>query len=232
MKQKNGMRGIVAFGLACGAVGCSNGPAVVPGPVPAEAATPIASSAAPVFHTIMPNDVISVRVMRETDLSSDSIRIGESGTFVMPLIGSVQAAGRTPEDVAEDIRGRLGANYLVDPQVAVNVVQLESRIVTVEGAAKKPGMYQFVPGTTLIGAIALAGGPGVNVAKLDEVAVFRTIEGQPMVAVFDLKRVRAGIDPDPLILPGDKVVIGYSVLGQAFENILRAIPAINVFTNY
>lgn len=182
--------------------------------------------------TVRPFDTLSVGVLREPDLTQDAVIVGADGSFMMPLIGQVQASGRTPEQIAGDIRDRLAARYLVNPNVAVNIAERGSHIVTLDGAVDDPGVYQFVPGTTLMGAIALANGTQANVAKLNEIAVFRTIDGQPHVAVFDLKEIRAGHAADPLIEPGDRVVVGFSQMGEGLENFLRTVPLIGVFSRF
>lgn len=209
---------------------CSSGPAPVTGPVPAALAASPAEQQ--LLTTLQPNDTISVNVLREPDLSVSEAVIGDAGTFMMPLVGEVAAAGKTSNTVAQEIQAALAARYLVNPMVTVNVAKWGSRVVTVEGALEEPGMYEFTPGTTLLGAIALGGSPSDNVASLKDIAIFRKIGGEQMVAVYDLRQIRAGQAADPAILPGDRVVVGFSALGQGLENALRALPAVGVFTRF
>jgi len=58
--------------------------------------------------------------------------------------------------------------------------------------------------------------------------VFREIDGRRAGARFDIRRIRAGLDPDPLILPGDRIAVGENTLGRAWQNYLSA-PIFNVF---
>jgi len=113
--------------------------------------------------------------------------------------------------------------------VTLNVTEQSGQIVTVEGQVMKAGAYPVDGQTTLIGAIALAQSPS-RIAKLDEVVVFRTINNQRMAARFDLSRIRAGKDPDPQILGGDVVVVGFSQAKSLYRDILQAAPLFNVFT--
>lgn len=196
------------------------------------AATPGTSFAAePATTPLRPRDRINVRVLREPDLSLDEVRVGEDGYFEMPQIGRVKAEGRTTAEISDEIRQRLAADYLVNPRVAVNILDYASHSVTVEGAVAQPGIYQFQPNTTLVGAIALAHGPS-RVARLGQVAIFRQEAGQRKVAVFDLREVRAGRMVDPEIRPGDRVLIGYDGMQQAWLDILAAAPLLAVFTTY
>lgn len=174
-------------------------------------------------------DRISVRVLRETDLSLDDVRIDEDGQFDMPYIGRVQAEGRTASEVAADVAARLGRDYLRNPRVSVNIVDFASNMVTVEGAVSQPGVYQFQPDTTLLGAVAMARGP-IRTAKLKQVAIFRTVRGERSVAVFDLSQVRSGAMVDPAIVAGDRILIGFDGLTQAWQDFLQASPLIATFT--
>ena len=216
--------------------GCISSPPVVvdtaaPQTGPATA-TPGSDFATELGSTpLRPRDRINVRVLREPDLSLDEVRVGEDGFFDMPQIGRVKAEGRTTADISEEIRQRLAADYLVNPRVAVNIIDYASHTVAVEGAVAQPGIYQFQPNTTLVGAIALARGPS-RVARLGQVAIFRQEAGQRKVAVFDLREVRAGRMIDPEIHPGDRVLIGYDGMQQAWLDILAAAPLLAVFTTY
>ena len=198
---------------------------------------PTAMSGPSTFGTVLEDvrlhrrDRVSIRVLREPDLSTDNVRVGEDGTIDMPFIGRVPAEGRTTAQLAEDIRARLAREYLRDPRVAVNVVEFGSHVVTVEGAVGQPGIFQFAPDTTLLGAVALARGP-LRMAKLNQVAIFRTMDGARSVAVFDLKKVRSGEMADPVIVPGDRVIIGFDGLTQAWQDVLQAAPLIGTFQRF
>lgn len=196
------------------------------------AVTPGATFAGePVATPLRPRDRLSVRVLREPDLSLEEVRVGEDGYFDMPQIGRIKAEGRAPAEISDEIRQRLAAEYLVNPRVAVNVVDYASHTVAVEGAVVQPGIYQFQPNTTLVGAVALAHGPS-RIARLKQVAIFRQEAGQRSVAVFDLREVRAGRMIDPEIHPGDRVLVGYDGMQQTWLDILAAAPLLAVFTNY
>lgn len=224
------------FGLACLLAGCITGPE----PSMESAAAQVAPKAVagpdefPADLSSLPvraKDRLDVRVLREPDLSLENVRVDEDGTFDMPYIGRVTAEGRTAREIAFDIQERLGKEYLVNPRVAVNVVDYGSNLVTVEGAVVQSGIYQFQPDTTLMGAIALARGP-TRLARLREVAIFRKESGTRSVAVFDLQKVRSGEMIDPILKPGDRVLVGFNGLTQAWQDFLQTVPLIGLFTRF
>lgn len=180
-------------------------------------------------YILRPFDVISVDVFRESDLSNSNLVIAADGNISLPLVGMVKAAGLTVAQLQTKVKDKLGAHYLRDPQVAVNVVDYNSHQVTVEGAVTHPGIYAFMPGMRLSGAIALAQGP-TRVAKMNEVAVFRPTANGLEIAKFDFSAVEAGTMIDPVMMPGDRVVVGTDGLSQFWQDALKALPAFAVFS--
>ena len=174
------------------------------------------------------DDTISIAVAREPTLSLGSVRIGQDGTIDVPYIGQLTAAGRTPRALAEEIEADLRKNYLSDPRVSINVVEYASHMVVVEGAVGSPGQVAYRNGSTLLTVIAKSGGP-TRIAKLNQIAIFRTTRGERQVAVFDLAKVRSGAQPDPLLEPGDQVIVGFSGMRQAWQDLLQAAPLFAIF---
>ena len=188
-----------------------------------------AGVAAPVARALQPGDTIAVQVYREPGLGGDKLVLDEVGEVQLPLLGEVAAAGHTPGELARLIEARLGARYLRDPQVTVALVETAVHAVTVEGQVKAPGVFPVSRGETLLSSIARAGSP-VQTARLREVVVFRTVNGQRTGAVFDLVAIRTGQAPDPQILDGDTVVVGFSAVKGAYRDFLAAAPLLGLFT--
>lgn len=140
------------------------------------------------------------------------------------------AAGKGAEDLSRELTWRLDEAGLKHPSVTVNVLDHASHLVTVEGGVEEPGVYPFQPGARLSSALALANGPN-RVAKLREVAIFRETPDGLAVAKFDYVEVRRGAMLDPVIQPGDRVVVGISGLSQFWQDFLRAMPAFGIFAN-
>lgn len=180
---------------------------------------------------LAPDDQISVTVDREPGMSLPLVTIGPDGFINVPATGPVRAAGVSSSELSAIIERRLAETFLQSPRVGVNVVTLASRRVTIEGAVAKSGVYSFGADATLLDAIAMAGG-ATRAAKLRQVAIFRTVGNERSVAVFDLQQVRAGQLANPRLYRGDKVVVGFSGLGQAWQDILLSVPLIGVFTRF
>jgi polysaccharide export outer membrane protein len=166
-------------------------------------------------------DKLKIDVFGVEDLQKE-VQADASGKFSFPLIGTVDAAGSTPGEISEVIEQRL-ARYVRNPQVTVNLVDTVSQVITVEGEVNKPGLYPVVGNMTLVRAVATAGGVG-ELAKLDDVVVFRTIEGQRYAALYNLKSIRAGNYVDPAIYANDVVIVGQSSARRLFRDILAATP--------
>lgn len=183
----------------------------------------------PGAYVMRPNDSISINVFREDDLSIDSIQISGDGTVSMPLLGRLQASGKEPAVFAAEIEQLLNARYLRNATVAVNVLEYGSHLVTVEGAVEQPGIYRFAPGTRLSGSIALASGPS-RVADRQQIAVFRQSPEGMQIAKFDLSSLQRGTMMDPVLVPGDRVVVGTDGLSQFWQDMIRALPVFALFT--
>jgi polysaccharide export outer membrane protein len=184
--------------------------------------------AKPTTYNLRPADRISVTVFREPDLSLEGVRIGVEGNVSMPMLGSIPAAGMTAKEFEQDVTRRLAALGLKSPMVSVNIFEYASHLVTVEGAVEKPGVYAFQPGARLSSAVALASGPK-RTAKLEQVAVFRESPNGIMIAKFDYSQVKQGTMLDPVLQPGDRVVMGTDGLSVFWEDLLKALPAFGVF---
>jgi polysaccharide export outer membrane protein len=174
-------------------------------------------------YTIGPLDTIAVTVFQEPDLTVRDLPVDAGGKIVLPLIGSVQAAGFTATQLARNIEKALAKGLLVNPQVSVVVQNAISQKVTVQGSVMEPGIYQLQGPTTLMDALAMAKGP-TRVASLGEVAVFREVDGKRVGALFNVKKISKGEQADPEILGSDTVVVGSSGVKAAWRDILTASP--------
>lgn len=177
---------------------------------------------------IQPGDRLAIRVMGEADLSSENYWVDGSGLVQMPLAGELRAGGQSTSQLRQEIMARLGGRYIRDPQVAVSIVEHAKQSVTVEGEVQAAGRFEASPGLTLLGAMALARSTSPN-AKLDEVVVFRELDGKRLVARFDLGAIRTGAAADPQILAGDRIVVGRSEVKGAWHDLLQTAPLFNIF---
>ena len=143
-------------------------------------------------------------------------------------LGDVEAGGRTPAQLRDEIARLLATRYIRNPQVVVGIAERHKGTFTVEGEVRDAGRFEATPEMTLLGAVALAHSPN-NVANLSNVIVLRNVKGQRMAARFDLHDVRAGRAPDPQIIAGDTVVVGYSIARGAWREFLQSTPLFNIF---
>lgn len=220
--------GVLVCLLLAGCNPSLRGPSVRTGTDAYSLISPPATGTASLDYVIGPLDTIDITVFDEPEISSKGVPVDASGSVALPLIGRVRASGLTATSLAQDLRDRYN-RYYVDPQVTVILTNSVTQRVTVQGQVEQPGMYEVRGGTTLLDAVALAKGETEN-AALSEVVVIRTIDGKRMAAMFDVNRIRRGDDPDPAILGKDVIVVGHSNTRQAWHDMLRAAPLLNIFT--
>lgn len=207
-------------------------PAVVPSQSAAYTAIrPQGTSTIPDTYPLEPGDSLRVQVFQEPDLSVEKVQIDPAGNVSLPLIGSIRAGGLTTAALEASVRQALGARYLRDPRVSIGLVEAVDRVVSIEGEVKQAGVYPINGQTTLLSALSLARSP-LPTTKLNEVMIFRIVNGQRVGGRFDIAMIRAGRADDPQILPNDVVVVGYSRLQGAYRDLLQASPLLNVFTRF
>lgn len=176
-------------------------------------------------YYIAPFDKLRISVFGIEELNEKMIETDASGRISYPLVGSIDAAGLTPGELADVIEARLRGNFIRDPQVTVNLEETVSQVVTVDGEVKKPGVYPVVGKMTLMRALATAGGPS-EFAKLDDVIIFRSVGSQQMAGVYNMKSIRSGIYSDPEVYANDIVVVGDSPSRRLLKDMLTLAPAI------
>lgn len=178
-------------------------------------------------YKIAPMDTLTVKVFKMPDLSGD-YEVDLAGHISMPLIGEVAAYDLTTAQLDESLSRKLGEKYLENPDVSVGIKSSTRRSVTVDGAVNKSGSYPVYGPTTLMQAVAAAGGTSQD-ANARRVAIFRTISGKRQAAAFDLTSIRRGQSPDPPVYAGDIVVIDGSSVKAAQRQILNSIPLLSIF---
>lgn len=173
-------------------------------------------------YRIGPHDLLKIEVFQVEELSSEE-RVNEEGFIVMPLIGNMKVGGLTPGEAEQAIANQLGERYLQNPQVNIFVSEYASQKVTVTGHVEQPGVFPLAGETTLMQAIALAGGLN-DIAKKEEIIVFRKQEGGGVNAyVVDLEAIEEGKLTDPIVVGDDRIVVpksGVAVLTRAVGRVL------------
>jgi polysaccharide biosynthesis/export protein len=111
-------------------------------------------------YILGPEDVIQIDVFDIPELKEKTVRVANDGQIALPLIGRVQAAGLTPDQLRNELADKWGENYLQDPQVTVFVKEFKAKPVSVIGAVEKPGLYRLTARRSLIEMLSMAGGFG------------------------------------------------------------------------
>jgi polysaccharide export outer membrane protein len=182
-------------------------------------------------YRIGPSDLIEIAVFQVPDLSK-TVRVSARGVLTLPLIGEVEAGGLTAQELEALIAKKLSQNYLQDPQVSVFIKEYISQRVTVEGSVNKPGVFPISGKTTLLQAIAMAGGLD-KLADVNDIRVFRNrADGTRETIPFDLEPIRKGEAPDPVLATSDVVVVGKSGTRSAlreFGETMRDFSILGLF---
>jgi polysaccharide export outer membrane protein len=160
-------------------------------------------------YRIGPQDILEINVSQVEELSKP-VTVDSSGKILMPMIGQIQAAGRTTTELSGDIAAALKKKYMKDPQVVVAIKEGMGNRVTIDGAVNAPGVYPLAGPTTLLQAVSLAKGPDNKLANTKRVAIFRNIGGQRRSAFYDLNQIRSGKAEDPAVYGNDIVVVDTS----------------------
>jgi polysaccharide export outer membrane protein len=171
---------------------------------------------------IGPLDQIAIEVFGVAELSRET-QVDAGGRIAMPLIGTVDAGGKTAEELASDIEGALRGRFLRDPNVTININRSVSQVVTIDGQVVEPGLYPVTNQTTLMRAVASAKGL-TEFARLEDVVILRTVNGQRMAALYNIEAIRRGLYEDPPVYANDVVVVGDSPQRRLFRDIVSVAP--------
>lgn len=229
MKRFIALAGLLAALGGCGgpqAIGSTQpgvGAKAFEGPLPAPQISEQVGSTR-TFH-IGPGDKLDIGVFGVEELEHREFLIDSQGRFAYPLIGQVEASGRTPDEIEDEMETRLRNGFLREPNVTVNVAQAASQLVTVDGEVREPGLYPALPNLTLVRAVAEAKGLS-DYADSGDVVVFRTVNGQKLVGVYNLQAIRRGVYDDPSIFPNDVVVVGESARRRLMKDGVPIVSAI------
>jgi polysaccharide export outer membrane protein len=173
------------------------------------AAAKMPTSAPPAItdYVIGPEDVLQVTVWKNESLTRQ-LAVRPDGKISMPLLHDVQAAGLTPMQLQEKLATAFG-EFMPNPEVAVSVVDVRSYRISVLGEVQKPGVLQLKSDTSVLEAIALAGGFR-DFASPSKIMILRKNgDGQTQKIPFNYNRVvkdNRG-DGNVMLKAGDVVVV-------------------------
>jgi len=158
-------------------------------------------------YVIGANDVLAINVWKEPDVSR-SVTVRSDGKISLPLVGELQAGGQTPRQLEQTIAAGL-KNYISEPEVAVIVSESKSQKINILGMVSRPGAYLLTSSTTILDAIAMAGG-FKDFAKKKSIYVLRAnSDGTQKRIPFNYNDVIKGTNPEQNIrlVAGDTLVV-------------------------
>lgn len=157
-------------------------------------------------YQIGPGDLLQIFVWKEPDLTRDVI-VRLDGRITVPLLGDVEAAGRSPQQLGEEL-GKSLAKFLETPRVTVGVSQANSTRFYVVGLVGKPGDFPLSGRTTFLQGLALAGGFR-EFAKTENIVIVRQEKTGQTVISINYKKLEDGkdISQNILLRPGDTIVV-------------------------
>ena len=158
-------------------------------------------------YIIGPSDVLAINVWKDPELTR-SVPVRPDGKITLPLIGEMQVGGLTALDVQRLVTQRL-KEYIAKPEVTVIVQEMKSRTYIIVGKITKPGSYDLAKPTTVLEAIAIAGG-FLDFAKVNKIYILRRRDdGTHIRLPFDYKKVINERNPDENVdlQSGDTIVV-------------------------
>jgi polysaccharide export outer membrane protein len=177
------------------------------GAAPDQVTAPAINRAHNNTYVIGDNDDLEIDVWKEPDLTR-KIPVRSDGKISLPLVGELQAAGRTPVQLEDDITNRL-RNFITEPEVTVMVEKINSLKFNVMGEVIKPGSFSLSTSMTVVDAIATAGGFKDFAKKKDIYVLHANADGSESRLRFNYSDFVKGKNPkqNVRLQPGDTVVV-------------------------
>lgn len=157
-------------------------------------------------YRVGPEDVLDISVWKEEGLRKE-VLVRPDGGISFPLVGELQAAGKTAEEIRSEVAARL-ANKINDPVVSVSVLKVAGNKIYVIGRVARPGEYMAGRYIDVLQALSMAGGLTPFAAE-DDIRILRKRAGRDEVFEFEYSDVRKGrkLEQNIILQGGDVVVV-------------------------
>lgn len=188
-------RSLLAILLSLLAVACSSAPGQLQSTGDRYVPAPLESAREGEDYRLDAGDKIRLTVYNEASLSGE-FAVGSDGKLSLPLIGDVNAKGRTTVEIVAEVQSKLGEGYLREPRVSMEISTYRPFFIL--GEVKSPGQYSFATGMTVLNAVATAQGFTPRASK--DVVYIRRAGASEEVAYK--------VSPSLRVLPGDTVRFG------------------------
>lgn len=127
-------------------------------------------------YTLQPGDRVNIKIYPEDEyLKGAETEVSSEGNITLPLLGKVPVAGQTVIQAEQNLTRLIDKEYIVDPEVVIDVLKYKKQSVVILGQVVKPGTYEFPPGTTrvtLLQAVSMAGGFS-DIANIKKIKIMR-----------------------------------------------------------
>jgi polysaccharide export outer membrane protein len=157
-------------------------------------------------YTVKPGDMLSISVWKEPDLQKETL-VRPDGSFSFPLVGEVDAKGKTVADLTKTMSQRL-TKFISDPVVTVSIQEIRGNKVYVIGQVNRPGEFIMNPSVDVMQALSMAGGT-TPFASLGDIVVLRRTPAGKQSIPFRYNDVVKGrrMDQNIDLQAGDVVVV-------------------------
>jgi polysaccharide biosynthesis/export protein len=203
-----GWRSSALGGLLClFATAASASEATVAAPPPTAAPAAAAVATDPEHYLLQPGDVLIISVWKEKDLDTPEVLVRPDGGLSFPLVGDIDAAGHTIEEVRQTLTKRLKP-FIPDPVVTVLIKGIGGNHVYVLGKVNRPGEFPFSRRVDVMQALSLAGGT-TPFAALNDIVILRRQNGEERVLRFRYGDIERGknLEQNVVLESGDTVVV-------------------------
>ncbi len=156
-------------------------------------------------YRLGPGDRIQLTIAEHPELSRQLV-VASGGSISVPLVGEVNAGGRSCQELSDHLSELLARDFLVDPQVDVEVAEYRSQWVMVVGEVRKPGRVALHRGVATLKDV-LADAEGMTGNAGEEILISRTVAGgggEPATLRIDRAAFELG-ESNPRVLSGDIV---------------------------
>lgn len=166
------------------------------------------------LYRLQEGDRVLVKIYPEDEfIKGGEMKLGSEGVVTIPLVGKISVAGKTIDEAQKEIADVLGKDYLVNPEVVIEVLKYKKHSFSVLGQVKRPGTYEIPPGAktvALLKGISMAGGFS-DIANIKKIKVMRKSEGGNQVIKANAEAIIGGTEDDISLEAGDVVHVSESL---------------------
>ena len=157
-------------------------------------------------YRVQAGDVLAVSVWKEEGLERE-VLVRPDGGLSFPLVGDIQASGKTVQSITEEIAARIG-KFIPDPVVTVTIQQILGNKIYVIGKVNNPGQFIVNPNVDVMQALSMAGGMN-PFASSNNIRILRRVDGKQQAIPFRYGDVEDGNDlaQNIMLRSGDIVVV-------------------------